>query len=284
MRSDFANLPHRLIRSHPVVLVALVVFCLFIVSALFGPIIWPHDAYESNLEQGPLRPPSLHHPLGTDDLGRDIVARILIGARFSLIVAFTAVCLGLAIGVPIGLITGYLGGKIDMILMRAMDALLAFPSFVLALALAASFGAGLHSVIFAIGLVAVPTYARLVRGQVLATVNIGFVEAARSIGASDSTILFRHVLPNITGPIIVQSTIHGARAILTESSLSFLGVGIQLPHPSWGAMISLGGGYLDIAIWMVVAPAVAIFLAVLSLNLIGDALRDILDPRTFAEG
>ena len=220
-----------------------------------------------------LRPPSTAHPLGTDDLGRDILSRIIYGGRVSLEVALISVSISLGIGLIIGLITGYWKGWIDNLLMRFMDAILAFPSLVLALAIAAVLGAKLINAIIAIGIVYIPQFARLIRGQVLSVSNLEYVQSARALGASSRRIIFFHILPNITTPLIVQITLSVGYAILAEASLSFLGVGVQPPQPAWGTMLRMGYPYLEAAPWLAIAPGAAIFLVVMACNFVGDWMR-----------
>jgi peptide/nickel transport system permease protein len=252
------------------------IIAIVVLTGVLAPYLAPYDPARQDFLDI-LQGPSRKHLLGTDDLGRDILSRVIHGARISLQVGVVAVGLALAAGVVLGLLSGYVGGAVDNWLMRLMDALLAFPIVVLALAIAAMLGPSLSNIVLAIGVVGVPTYARLVRGQVLSVQEWEFVQAARGIGSSDRRILFVHILPNITAPIIVQASLHIATAILTEAGLSFLGLGVH--PPSWGAMLNVGRGYLEIAPWMAIAPGAAIFLTVLGFNFVGDGLRDALDPR-----
>jgi peptide/nickel transport system permease protein len=243
-----------------------------------APFLAPYDPSHqefSDMLQGPSR----QHPLSTDDLGRDVLSRLMWGARVSLQVGVIAVGIALLTGTILGLLSGYIGGMLDNWLMRLMDALLAFPLLVLALALAAVLSPSLSNVMLAIGIVGVPTYARLVRGQVLSVREWEFVQAATAVGGSDLRILSHHILPNITAPIIVEASLHVAAATLAEAGLSFLGLGVQPPTPSWGAMLNAGRGYLEIAPWMAMAPGAAIFLTVLGFNFLVDGVRDALDPR-----
>jgi ABC-type dipeptide/oligopeptide/nickel transport system permease subunit len=225
-----------------------------------------------------LHAPGWTHPLGTDDLGRDILSRIMHGARLSLQVSVVAVGLAVAAGVVVGLVSGYLGGQLDNWLMRVVDSLLALPPLVLALIITAVLGAGLQNAMIAIAAVTAPTYTRLMRGQVLAVKQNEYVVAARASGAPLGRILGRHVLPNTVGPIIVQASLGVGAAIITESSLSFIGLGAQPPVATWGSMVQVGFQYLETAPWFVLAPSTMIFVAVLSFNLLGDGLRDALDP------
>lgn len=257
---------------------SLVILAVVIVSALAADIISPHDpAYQdySKLVQGP----SLAHPLGTDDIGRDVLSRIIHGARVSLQVGIIAVGIAVTLGVTLGLVSGYAGGWVDNLVMRVVDAVQAFPALILALAITASLGPSARNAMIAIGFVSIPAMARLTRGQTLTVRETEYVAAAHVIGASSIRIMTRHILPNVTAPIIVQSTLLIAAAIITEASLSFLGVGVQPPTPSWGGMLRTGSQYLESAPWIAFAPGFAIFVTVLAFNLVGDGLRSALDPR-----
>jgi peptide/nickel transport system permease protein len=258
--------------------VGLAIIVLLVGCAALAGVIAPYDPLKQNLDLA-FAPPTVAHLLGTDDLGRDLLSRTIYGARISLLAGIVAVGIALVAGVTIGLVAGYWGGTLDQVLMRLMDALLAFPGLILALAITAALGSNLLNALIAIGIVGIPSYARLTRGQVLAVRELAYVEAARAMGTSHSRVLVRHVLPNVSAPLIVQTSLGVAFAILAEASLSFLGLGAQPPTPSWGAMVSLGRDYLDQAPWIVFAPGGAIFLAVLGFNFLGDALRDTLDPR-----
>ena len=245
--------------------------------AALAPAIVPYPPDAINAASM-LRAPSGTHLLGTDDLGRDIFSRLLYGARLSLSVSLSAVALAVALGLPLGLVSGYLGGWIDEVLMRLLDSLMALPPLVLALTIAAVFGPGLRNAVFAIALVSVPTFTRLMRGEVLSLKHRDYVTAAHSVGVPAWLVPFRHILPNALNPMIVQATLGIGFSIITESSLSFLGLGAQPPTSTWGSMVQVGFQYLELAPWYVLAPATAIFLAVLGFNLLGDALRDALDP------
>lgn len=223
--------------------------------------------------------PSAAHPLGTDDLGRDVLSRIIYGSRVSLQVGLIAVGIAVSLGVTLGLLSGYLGGLTDTVIMRFVDAVQAFPGLILALAITAALGPGIGNAMLAIGFVSTPAIARLTRGQTLSIREREYVEAARVLGAPPLTIMARHIWPNVTAPIIVQATLLVASAIVTEASLSFLGVGVKPPTPSWGAMLRTGSQYLEVAPWMAFAPGIAIFLTVLAFNFVGDGLRQALDPR-----
>ena len=251
----------------------------FLLLAIAAPLAAPQDPFAQNLYER-LQPPSLANPFGTDDFGRDVLSRVIHGARISLRVGVTAVLIALVLGVPIGLVSGYWGGAMDQVLMRAMDLMLAFPSILLAIAIVAILGPGLENAMLAVGVVAVPQYARLVRASALSVRGQDYVQAMRALGAGDFHILFFSVLPNCLTPLIVQSTLGLATAILDAAGLSFLGLGAQPPLPEWGAMLTGGRELVLRAPWVLTFPGVAIFLTVLAFNLLGDGLRDALDPRT----
>jgi peptide/nickel transport system permease protein len=223
--------------------------------------------------------PTAAHWFGTDEIGRDVLSRVVWGARASLLAGLVSVGISLAIGVPVGLIAGYVGGWIDMLISRITDAMLACPFLVLAIALAAFLGPSLTNAMIAIGIAATPIFVRLSRAQVLAVKVEDYIEAARAVGKSGWRIALRHVFPNIVAPVIVQATLAIAAAVIAEASLSFLGLGQQPPDPSWGSMLNTAKNYVENAPWMAVWPGVSIFLLVLSFNLLGDGLRDALDPR-----
>lgn len=255
-----------------------VVLTLLTLAALLAP--WISPAQPSQIFFSELRAaPSRAHWFGTDDLGRDILTRVIYGARVSLSAGLVSVTLALVIGTTMGLVAGYARGWLDDLLMRIVDALLALPFLVLAIALAAILGPSLQNTMIAIAVVTVPVFARITRGEVLAQREREYVQAAQALGAPDLRVVLRHLLPNISGPLIVQTSLAIATAILAESSLSFLGLGVQPPEPSWGSMLNSARGYLAEAPWMAVFPGAAIFLAVLAFNLLGDGLRDALDPR-----
>lgn len=256
------------------VLVLLLVF-----TAIFAPVLAPYDPLKQDLTKG-LLPPGGKHLLGTDNIGRDILSRIIYGSQLSLMAGLGAVALGVSAGMIIGLVSAYWMGKFDLILQRVMDSLQAFPLIVLALAIVAVMGASVINVIGALGFVLTPGFARVIRGSVLSVKENQYIEAARSLGASDLRIILQHILPNVTAPIIVLVSIYMGAAIIVEASLSFLGAGTPPPTPTWGGMLSGAGRmYFEIAPWLAVFPGVAISLAVLGFNLFGDALRDVLDPR-----
>src|SRR3989454_6303743 len=246
--------------------------------AVGAPAVAPYDPLKQNLGNALARPAAAHW-LGTDNVGRDVLSRVVWGTRVSLVAGFVSVAMALVAGSMLGLVAGYCGGRIDGLLMRAMDAVLSFPPLVLALALGAVLGAGLTGVLIALAVVYTPTFARLMRGQVLTIKTREYIEAARGLGASAWWITWRHVLPNAATPIVVQASLSVAFAILAEASLSFLGLGVQPPEASWGSMINAGRGYLRQAPWIVFGPGAALFVTVLGLNFLGDAVRDALDPR-----
>jgi peptide/nickel transport system permease protein len=267
------------VRRHPRLLVGGALVLLLAMTAALAPGIAPYDPVAVDAAQS-LEPPSGAHWLGTDDLGRDVLSRVIWGARISLSVGLISVSIGFLVGVSVGLAAGYLGGTVDLIAMRAIDALLAFPALVLAISITAALGPQIQNAMIAIGVVAIPIYARLTRGQVLSVRRREYVTAARTLGASGLRIVLRHIFPNIANPLIVQATLSTALAILAEAALSFLGLGSQPPTPSWGQDINYSQRYLSNMIWwMSIGPGMAIFLAVFAFNFLGDALRDALDPQ-----
>lgn len=268
----------RLRKNHLAVVGGVLLF-LFFVMAVFAPLLAPYDPLSQDLYNR-LKPPSLDHPFGTDDFGRDILSRVIYGSRISLRIGLVAVVIALAFGASIGLIAGYWGGAIDQLLMRLMDLLLAFPSILLAIGIVAILGPGLENAMLAVGLVAVPQYARLVRASALSVREMDYVQASRALGAKHSRILLVAVLPNCLAPLIVQTTLGLATAILDAAGLSFLGLGAQPPIPEWGAMLSNGRELIVRAPWVLTFPGMAIFLTVLAFNLFGDGLRDALDPKS----
>ena len=251
---------------------------IFILTALLAPVLFPGNPSALDLMQA-LEVPSLKHPLGTDELGRSILGRIIHGSRVSLLIAIGVVSLGLIIGVPLGLISGYYGGNIDFILQRITDIMLAFPGFLLALGLVAVLGVGLKNAMVSVGIAMIPLYIRLIRGCTLSVREEVYVEAARAVGTRDTVILLRHILPNVMVPIIVQTSLAMGMAILFAAGLGFLGIGVQPPTPEWGTMLGSGRSYIFLAPHVTTFPGIAIFLAVLGFNLLGDGLRDALDPR-----
>ena len=265
------------LRNRAAVVGALVVL-VFVAVAVLAPLLAPFDPLKTNFLLI-RKAPSAAHWLGTDDLGRDILSRLLYGARASLLAGCISVAIALAIGVPVGLLSGYFGGWVDGVLSRVVEALLSCPFLVLAIALGAFLGPSLGNAMIAIGLSAMPIFARLTRGQVLAVKAEDYIAGARAIGLPDRWIVLRYVLPNALAPIVVQATLAIAGAIIAEASLSFLGLGQQPPAPSWGSMLNTAKNFLDQAPWMSISPGAAIFAAVLGFNLLGDGLRDALDPR-----
>lgn len=245
--------------------------------AVFGPVVSPYDPTSTNLE-AMLQAPSLAHPLGTDRYGRDILTRILVGARVSLYVSFIGVGIATVIGVPLGAIAGYYEGILGESIMRFADIVFSFPALLLALALVTVLGQSKFNIILAIGVVYWPVFARITRGSVLSVKEEDFIQASRAVGEGDLRIIFSEILPNVLAPVIVQVTISLAVAVLVESSLSFLGLGVPPPDPSWGRMLASSRSFMSLAPWWVLAPGVAIMLTVLSFNFVGDALRDALDP------
>jgi peptide/nickel transport system permease protein len=255
-----------------------VVVALFVGVAVLAPILAPYDPLKTNYLLI-RKAPSAAHWLGTDDLGRDILSRMVFGARASLLAGCISVAIALGIGVPVGLVSGYFGRWVDAVLSRVVEALLSCPFLVLAIALGAFLGPSLGNAMIAIGLSAMPIFARLTRGQVLAVKAEDYIEGARAIGLPDRWIILRYVLPNAVAPIVVQATLAIAGAIIAEASLSFLGLGQQPPAPSWGSMLNTAKNFLEQAPWMSISPGAAIFAAVLGFNLLGDGLRDALDPK-----
>lgn len=267
------------LRRNPRMIVGGAIVFTWLFVAAFAPFIAPHDPIKVNVTDS-LIPPGPAHWLGTDDLGRDVFSRVLWGARVSLSVGVISVSIGLLLGTSVGLAAGYLGGKFDLFAMRVIDALLAFPALILAIAITSALGPQIQNAMIAIGVVAIPAYARLTRGQVLAVRAREYVVAARTVGCPPLRIVLRHILPNVMNALVVQATLSTAFAILAEAALSFLGLGPQPPYPSWGQDINYSQRYLaNMKWWMSVGPGVAIFTAVFAFNFLGDALRDALDPR-----
>ncbi|HYC93487.1 MAG TPA: nickel transporter permease [Thermoanaerobaculia bacterium] len=251
---------------------------LLVLAALAAPLLAPHDPNHQDTGRR-LEAPSQNHPLGLDDLGRDVLSRIVYGSRVSLRVGFSVVLLASLIGITLGAIAGYFGGWADVLVMRTCDILLSFPGILLAIALVAVLGPSLNNVILALVISAWVGYARLVRGQVLKVREMEYVTAARAMGAKSPRVIILHVLPNVINPVIVMATLGLAGAILSEAALSFLGLGVQPPTPSWGAMLTAGRRYLGLANHLAIFPGAAIMLAVMGLNFLGDGLIDALDPK-----
>ncbi len=258
--------------------VGLAIVLVYIGMALFADLLAPYSPIDGQLAEK-LQPPTMAHPLGADELGRDLLSRLLFGARSSLEIQLAAVVFALVIGVAWGLMAGYFGGFVDDVSMRVCDVLLAFPSILLAIAIVAILGNGLVSIVLAVGAVSVPQFARLVRGVVLGIRETEYVEAARAVGESSVSILWRYVLPNATAPIIVQTTLRMATVLLTAAGLNFLGLGVVPPTPEWGGMLSNAREYMFLSVHVTAIPGLAITLVVIGFNLLGDGLRDALDPR-----
>jgi peptide/nickel transport system permease protein len=256
----------------------LFVVILFVLIAVFADLIAPYGYAKQHLMDA-FQGPSSKYLLGTDEFGRDILSRLIYGARISLQVGIIAVGFALVIGGSLGAVSGYYGKRIDNTIMRAMDILLSIPQILLAIAIAASLGPGLYNLMIAVGISSIPIYARIVRGSVLSIKGQEFVEAAKAVGANDFQIIRKHILPNCMAPIIVQSTLGVAFAILTAAGLSFIGLGIQPPLPEWGGMLSSGRSYIRDYPYMTLFPGLAIMITILALNFLGDGLRDALDPK-----
>jgi len=269
----------RHLRRNRLAMVGIAVMAIFVLSAIFAPLITPYDPIKVDFGSA-FNVPSSENLLGADWLGRDNFSRILYGARISLIIGFISVAIGMVIGVPVGALSGYYGGKFDLFIQRIIDILIAFPGILLAIVVVTILGTGVENVMIAVGIASVPIYTRLVRGSVLAIKEQGYVAAAKALGIGDSRIIVRHIMPNCLGPIIVQSTFQIATAILWAAGLGFLGLGAQPPDPEWGAMLSRGREYIRTAHFLTTYPGLAIFFMVLGFNLIGDGLRDALDPRS----
>jgi peptide/nickel transport system permease protein len=268
----------RRLRRRRTAMLGLVIVLAFILMAVFAAWIAPMDPIATSW--GAIRKaPSAEHWFGTDEIGRDVLSRVVWGARASLLAGLVSVCISMALGVPIGLLAAYVGGWTDGLISRFTDSMLAVPFLILAIALAAFLGPSLTNAMIAIGVSATPIFIRLTRAQVLAVKVEDFVEAARAVGNPHWRIALRHILPNVLPPLIVQSTLAIAAAVIAEASLSFLGLGQQPPAPSWGSMLNTAKNFVDQAPWMAIWPGVSIFLLVLSFNLLGDGLRDALDPR-----
>lgn len=277
-RHEYAPPPRRRLKANPAAMVALTLLVTITAACLAAPLLSPYDPLEVSPTHQFL-PPSWEHLAGTDLFGRDVATRVLYGGRLSLSIGVLAVFIAAAPGTLLGLLAGYYGKWVDRLVSWLVDVMLAFPSILLALALIAVLGTGGFNVVLAVGIAGIPQYARLVRGQVLSARRQAYVRAAWTVGCTNTRIILRHILPNILGPLIVLATLDVGWAILNASALSFLGLGVQPPTPEWGAMLNEGRGYLRDAPWVTAAPGLAIALTVLSVNLLGDALRDSLDPR-----
>jgi peptide/nickel transport system permease protein len=269
----------RVLLGNPRTMLGIIVMAITIFVAIFAPVLSPYPPAAQNLRNR-LQPPSREHLLGTDNFGRDIFSRILHGARISLQVGFISVSIALVVGGLMGLLAGFYGGVLDNILMSIVDVLLALPAFLLALAIVASLGPNLTNVMIAVGIASVPTFARITRSAVLSVRELDYVAAAEAAGSSDLRIMFKYVIPNSVSPIIVQVTLSLASAILAAAGLSFLGLGAQPPTAEWGRMLNDARPFIRNAWWVVTFPGIAIVITVLALNLVGDGLRDALDPRS----
>ncbi len=267
----------RLLRN-PSAVAGATLIVLLVLAGIFAPLLTPYDPAKQQLAEV-LQHPSAAHPLGTDQLGRDLLARLLFGGRLTLFIGAFSVTMGLLVGVPLGIVSGFYRGAVDMAIQRVMDLMLAFTTFLLALTLVSLLGVGLTNVIVAVGISTIPRFARLVRASVLTIREISYVEATRALGSPDRRVLWRHVLPNAIAPVIVQATLSMGGAILTAAGLGFLGLGVQPPTPEWGAMLGQGRNYIFSNPSVTTFPGLAIFLAVMGFNLLGDGLRDALDPQ-----
>ena len=266
------------LRTHPSAMVGVSILALYVVATLLGPLVLRWDPIHQTLSDAFLAASS-GHPLGTDDFGRDELVRLMFGARYTLSLGFAAVAIGLAIGVPVGAVSGYFGGWIDLLSQRVTDVVLAFPNILLALALVAVLGVGLTNVIIAVAITSIPIFIRLTRASALSIRELPYVEAARALGVPSAAILLRHVIPNSLAPVIVQASLQLGAAILLAAALGFLGLGVQAPTPEWGSMLGFSRNYIFSDPNLATFPGLAIFGAVLAFNLVGDGLRDALDPR-----
>ncbi|MBN1317518.1 MAG: ABC transporter permease [Anaerolineales bacterium] len=267
-----------LLRRNRLATMGAIIIVLLVFLALAGSNLSPYDPIEIDIPSR-LQPPDWQHPFGTDDFGRDVLSRVLDGASISLQVGCIAVGISMVVGTLLGAISGFYGGWLDELIMRIMDVLFAFPAILLAIAILAALGPGIGNAMIAIGVVYTPIFARITRASVLTVREEVFIEAARSIGSNDRRILFRHILPNVLAPIIVETTVSMAFAILAEAALSFLGLGTQPPTPSWGRMLSESRSFIQNAPWLGIFPGLAIMFTVMGFNFFGDGLRDALDPR-----
>jgi peptide/nickel transport system permease protein len=264
------------VRANPIGALGAGVIVVLVCVAIAAPLLAPFDPTAQIAT--PLQAPDHQFVLGTDEFGRDILSRLLYGARISLYVGCISVGIGLIFGGGVGILSGYFGGRLEAVLMRIVECVFAFPSLLLAIAISGILGASLTHAMLAIGIVLVPTYARLARGSVLSIMSLDYISAARALGAGHRLVIGHHVLPNIVAPLVIQTTLSLSGAILTEASLSFLGLGTQPPDPSWGTMLGAGRRYMETAPWVALAPGMAITFTVLGFNLLGDGIRDFLDP------
>lgn len=272
--SDFL----RRFRGNRSAVIGLIIICFFAIMAITAPYLNLPNPTRGDF-RSTLNPPSSQNWLGADEMGRDLLSRIVWGSRISLTIGIMSVAIGAAVGIPLGAISGYYGGKIDLIIQRFIDVMLAFPGILLAIILVSVLGVGLTNVMIAVGVVSIPRYSRLVRGTVLALRGKEFVQAARALGLGDLPIIFKHIVPNCLGPVMVQSTLQIGSSILWAAGLGFLGLGAQPPTPEWGTILSRGRDYLMVAPHISTFPGLAIMLVVLGFNLLGDGLRDVLDPK-----
>jgi peptide/nickel transport system permease protein len=277
-RNGFRHLARRFAQNR-LALVGFIVFAGIVLLALLAPWVSPASPIKTDFT-GYLQPPGPRHPMGTDELGRDVLSRIIFGSRASLEAGVVSVALAIAAGLPLGIVAGFYGGRLGDLLMRLTDAMLSFPQLILALAVAAVLGPGLAKAMIAIAVVLMPVFMRLMRAQILTEREREYVDAARALGAADRRIIWRHLLPNSLAPIVVQGSLNIAGAIITEATLSFLGLGTQPPTPSWGSMLNAAQQYLTQAPWLSFWPGVAIAVTVFAVNVAGDGLREIWDPRT----
>ena len=275
--SNFYKVWRKLIRRR-VAAIGLVVCAILIILVVFGDVLSPYDPQAINTPEM-LQGPSLAHPFGTDEMGRDVLSRVIYGARLTMLVSVVAVAISLVAGTALGLVSGYVGGWVDLVISKFIEALSAFPMVMFALTISAILGPGMRNVMIAIGVAYVPAFARIVRGMVLTVREREYIENAVSVGLNWFEILTRYVLPNVSSVIIVQASLAAASAILSEATMSFLGVGVQAPEASWGTMLKTGYNYLSMAPWMSIFPGLAIVVVVLALNFVGDGLRDALDVR-----
>lgn len=265
--------------QHRLAQIGFVGFVFIAVITILAPTISPYDPLAMNYSEL-MEAPSTRHWFGTDDLGRDVLSRVLWGGRETLKAGYMAVLIGLGGGVAVGLFSGYVGGRVDDLIQRIVEILMAFPSILLLLSIIAALGPNLTTVIIAIGVASIPGYSRLMRGSVISAKNFEYITAARLVGAKDGRIMFKHILPNIIAPILIYGTLDLAGAIMLTAGLSYLGLGAQPPSAEWGAMLNYGRSYLRAAWWMSIFPGLAVYVAMLSINLFGEGLRDALDPKT----
>jgi peptide/nickel transport system permease protein len=276
-RSQFTDVWQRFTRNR-IAVAGLIIVLLLVLMAIFAPVLAPQDPAVQTLADKRM-PPGATYLLGADEFGRDILSRVIYGARVALYVALVAVALALVMGVAIGVIAGFAGGWVDAVLMRLVDVMLSFPYLLLAIAIVATLGTGIQNTTLAVGIWATPSFARITRGQVLNIKGREYITAAEAVGVTGWRMVWRYILPNAIPPVIVFATLYMANAILLEAALSFLGLGVQPPQPSWGLMVASGRDFLRVAPHVATIPGVAIMLAVLGFNLLGDGLRDALDPR-----